>query len=257
MPQFSIITVTWNDLSGLRETAESVRGQISRDFEWIIVDGASVDGTVEAAAAGEFEGAIFLSEPDSGLYDAMNKGLDVAIGEYVIFMNGGDTFADPDVLHEVSHTATFGTAALIYGDAWEVEGPYSVYKPAFSHRVIPYTMFAHHQSMFYRNADIGPLRYDLTYRIGADWVFTAQQLRNNRKASALARPICRFKRGGLSQSRDPSVLYQVHLERVRALREVFNIPRPIANVLLRTKEIVEMLRRRFPTLYDRLRMRRI
>ena len=253
-PKFSIVTVTWNDLSGLRETAESVRAQTFRDFEWLIVDGGSTDGTVEAATTGEFAKANFTSEPDKGLYDAMNKGLERITGDYVIFMNGGDTFADPEVLRDVAALDGFGEASLIYGDAFEVD--YAVYKPAMSHRAIPYTMFAHHQSIFYRRADIGTLHYELDYRIGADWVFTAKMIRKTGKVKGMRRAICRFERGGLSQSKDPKVLAQIHSERVRALKEVFRVPGPAARTLLGIKETVEAIRRRYPGLYDRLRMRR-
>lgn len=254
-PKFSIVTVTWNDLAGLRATVASVAAQTFRDFEWIIADGASTDGTAEAAAAGEFPGARFLSAPDKGLYDAMNKGLDEVTGDYVIFMNGGDTFADENVLAEVAALEQFGTAGLIYGDAWEVEGEHAVFKSAFSHKAIPYTMFAHHQSMFYRRADVSDMRYDLSYKIGADWVFTARLLKRNKTVCRVGRAVCRFERGGLSQSSDPKVLGQLHSERVRALREVFNVPGPLARLLLGVKETVERVRRRFPGLYDRVRMR--
>lgn len=255
-PKFSIVTVTWNDLSGVRETAQSVRAQTFRDFEWLVIDGGSADGTVEAAAAGEFAGAKFTSEPDKGLYDAMNKGLGRVTGDYVIFMNGGDTFADEEVLRDVAALDDFGETSVIYGDAFEVDGAYAVYKPAMSHRAIPYTMFAHHQSIFYRRADIGGLRYELDYRIGADWVFTARMIRKTGKVRGMRRAICRFERGGLSQSGDPKVLAQIHSERVRALSEVFRVPVPAARALLTVKETVEAIRRRYPGLYDRLRMRR-
>jgi len=117
-------------------------------------------------------------------------------------------------------------------------------------------MFAHHQSMFYRVADIGATRYDLSYRIGADRILTARVLQTNPQVARMHRAICRFERGGLSQSSDPKVLAQAHEERVRALREVFNVPGPLAWFLMTVKETVEAVRRRYPGLYDRLRMRR-
>lgn len=256
-PKFSIVTVTWNNLAGLRATLTSVAAQTYRDFEWIIADGASTDGTVEAATSAEFLDAHFLSAPDEGLYDAMNKGLNQATGDYVIFMNGGDTFADEHVLAEVAALRQFGSADLIYGDAWEIDGEHSVFKPAFSHHTIPYTMFAHHQSIFYRRKAVRDLRYDLSYKIGADWVFTALILKHSKSVCRLRRAICRFERGGLSQSSNPKVLRQLHVERERALREIFNVPVPVARLLLGIKEAVESVRRRFPRFYDRLRMRRM
>ena len=256
-PKFSIVTVTWNNLAGLRATFTSVAAQTCRDFEWIIVDGASKDGTVEAANAGDFLSARFLSAPDNGLYDAMNTGLNESTGDYVIFMNGGDTFADEHVLAEVAALSQFGSADVIYGDAWEIDDEHAVFKPAFSHRTVPYTMFAHHQSIFYLRTAVGDLRYDLSYKIGADWVFTAYMLKRSKNVCRLRRAICKFERGGLSQSSNPKVLRQLHVERQRALREIFDMPGPVARLLLGIKEAVESVRRRFPRLYDRLRMRRM
>jgi putative colanic acid biosynthesis glycosyltransferase len=96
---FSIITVTRNNLEGLRRTHVSLRAQSYADYEWIIIDGASSDGTVnylEGLAARSW------SEPDEGIYDAMNKGLARARGDYLLLMNAGDSFAAPDVLQKIA-----------------------------------------------------------------------------------------------------------------------------------------------------------
>ena len=99
---FSIITVTYNAREALEVTTESVRNQTFGDWEHLIIDGASADGTVEFAreyaaevnASSGIEKVKVLSERDKGLYDAMNKGLERAQGKYVIFLNAGDTFHD-------------------------------------------------------------------------------------------------------------------------------------------------------------------
>ena len=98
MSIFSIITVTRNNLPGLKRTHDSLKIQICHDFEWVVVDGASTDGTPDYLRT---TGAIWVSEPDSGLYDAMNKGLGNAVGDYIVFMNAGDLFAAPDVLDKI------------------------------------------------------------------------------------------------------------------------------------------------------------
>ena len=255
-PKYSIITIAWNNLAGLRKTSASVSEQSLRDFEWIVIDGASTDGTAELAKSEFSQADIFISEHDNGLYDAMNKGLSRASGEYVIFMNGGDTFADEHVLQLISDTPEFGASDLIYGDAFEVDGQHRVYKPAMSHRTVPYTMFAHHQSMFYRREALQGLHYDLSYTIAADWVLTAQLLRRGGKAAYIPKPICRFERDGLSQSTDRKVIRKIREERVRAQREVFHLNPLVSRALLLIKGSVESFRRRFPSLYDRLRMRK-
>ncbi len=86
---FSVITVTRNNLVGLRRTHESLRIQSCGDYEWIVVDGASDDGTADYLKK---TGANWVSEPDRGIYDAMNKGIARAQGRWLIFMNAGDEF---------------------------------------------------------------------------------------------------------------------------------------------------------------------
>ncbi len=253
MPQLSVVTIAWNNLEGLRETGRSLRGQTFMDFEWIIVDGASTDGTVEAAAADEFAGATFVAEPDKGLYDAMNKGIERATGDYIIFMNSGDAFADDAVLADVAQHGAFGTAPILYGDAYEVEGDKRIFKGAFHHRSAPYTMFTHHQAIFYRREQVGDLRYDLSYRIGADWVFTGEMLKREGSPEKMDRVICNFERGGLSQSAGDAFLREVNAERRRAMREVFDLNPLAIELLVGLRHLVNVVRSRLPGLYDRLR----
>lgn len=98
-PLFSIITVTLNNLPGLRKTRDSVTAQQFQDFEWLVVDGGSSDGSVEFLQDCT---ANFTSAPDKGPFDAMNKGLERARGQYLLFLNAGDTLAAPDVLRQIA-----------------------------------------------------------------------------------------------------------------------------------------------------------
>ena len=91
-PLFSIITVTKDNLRGFLETRQSVKGQSCRDYEWIVVDGNSSDGTKTHLPPHS------VSEADKGIYDAMNKGIDRATGRYLIFLNAVDLFEDIDIL---------------------------------------------------------------------------------------------------------------------------------------------------------------
>ncbi|MEM9470254.1 MAG: glycosyltransferase, partial [Pseudomonadota bacterium] len=100
-PYFSIITVTKNNFEGLKQTAFSIDAQRHEewsDFEWIVIDGNSEDGTQDFLKKTK---ALWFSQPDHGLYDAMNKGLDRANGIYVLFMNAGDIFADNNTLEVI------------------------------------------------------------------------------------------------------------------------------------------------------------
>jgi len=188
-PLFSVISVARNNIGGLQRTRNSLMKQSYRDYEWIVIDGASTDGT---AAWLRETGAAWISEPDSGIYDAMNKGIEKARGKYLVFMNAGDEFADPACLEKI---AGYADADFIYGDAREA----GHYKKARSHEKINYGMFTHHQAMIYRREQIGPLQYDTNYAIAADYKFTLQFLRRARTISYAPFPFCVFEQGGVSQ----------------------------------------------------------
>jgi putative colanic acid biosynthesis glycosyltransferase len=98
-PWLSVVTVVRNDLPGLERTHASLAEQVLRDFEWILIDGASTDATRARASELLAEGiARGVSEPDTGIYDAMNKGLRLARGSHVLFLNAGDRLLGPDSL---------------------------------------------------------------------------------------------------------------------------------------------------------------
>ena len=103
--RFSVITVTYNDLDNLKISLESVRKQSFLDYEYIIIDGGSKDGTIEYFDQfSKTDNHIkFFSETDKGIYDAMNKGVSKAIGEYIIFLGAGDTFYSDNILSEVDN----------------------------------------------------------------------------------------------------------------------------------------------------------
>ena len=102
-PLFSIITITFNAAGTLPATLRSVERQTFTDYEYLIVDGASTDGTVAIAQHSAAVSSV-TSEPDKGLYDAMNKGLRKARGCYLVFLNAGDAFHEPDTLQKIADT---------------------------------------------------------------------------------------------------------------------------------------------------------
>lgn len=99
--KLSIITINYNNREGLKKTIDSVVCQTWRDFEWIIIDGGSTDGCKELIEQYQDHLAYWCSEPDKGVYNAMNKGIAQAKGEYLIFMNSGDYFAAANVLEKL------------------------------------------------------------------------------------------------------------------------------------------------------------
>lgn len=127
-PFFSIITITYNAEDTVLPTLESIARQDFTDYEHLVIDGASSDSTLSLvdAAPGAARRRV-LSEPDNGLYDAMNKGLSRATGQYLIFLNAGDTFHTPDTLSLIAQTARkAGMPGVIYGqtDLVDSEGRY-------------------------------------------------------------------------------------------------------------------------------------
>jgi putative colanic acid biosynthesis glycosyltransferase len=255
----SLVTVTKNNLAGLQKTLSSLGGQGKGEFEWIVVDGASSDGTgafletlVGAHALGfPFQ---FLSEPDLGIYDAMNKGLARARGAYILFLNAGDRLAGPDVLSTVRAAAQRAPYDIVYGDAWEDrQGLGPVLKPARSHRQIARGLFTHHQAIFYHRRALERLSYDLRYRIAADYDLTARVLARKGTALYVPVPVCVFEPGGVSQRAvRRGRAEQFHIRERLGLASL-----PVNTLIYGLQAASSALRAAAPGLYWALRRRRI
>ena len=116
-PKFSVITVTYNAGKVLEDTIQSVIFQTYRNVEYIIVDGNSKDNTLEIVDKYRNRISQVISEPDKGLYDAMNKGIQLATGNYLCFLNAGDEFHDNETLQKIVHTLKgMELPDVIYGE---------------------------------------------------------------------------------------------------------------------------------------------
>ena len=198
-PKFSIITITYNNHDGLSRTGKSITLQSYFDYEWIIIDGASADNTKAYLKTLNADNIIIISEPDNGIYDAMNKGIDQATGQYLIFMNAGDVFADANILETIAEQES--NDDFIYGDALENnEGGNLFYKSARPYTKIDYGMITHHQAMIYNRDLISELRYNIAYKIAADYDFTRCFLKQSEHVRYIPEPICIFEHGGISQT---------------------------------------------------------
>jgi putative colanic acid biosynthesis glycosyltransferase len=201
---FSIITVVLNDLGGLQRTHGSLTAQSCRDFDWVVVDGGSHDGTLEYLLSYQQDLAWWRSAPDRGLYDAMNIGLSVADGDYLIFLNAGDTLPDPGTLGHLARTIDRERSEppdFFCGNALERgTGNRLLTKRARSHRFAWYGMFTHHQAMVYRRALVEGLSFDLTWEIGADYAFTLDTLSKSVRVVRLDAALVLFEGGGRSQT---------------------------------------------------------
>ena len=189
--KITVVTVTFNAAKVLRKTVDSVERQTYPAVEHIIVDGASSDGTPEiacdymrrACGSGGSHSVRVVSEPDRGLYDAMNKGLSLATGQYVVYMNAGDCFHDACTLSGVAEKSGINTLqakgaslpAVIYGDTDIVDGEGNYigrrrHSPPekLSWHSFRGGMLVCHQA-FYARTDIArDIHYDLRYRYSAD-----------------------------------------------------------------------------------------
>lgn len=252
--RFTVITIAFNDLGGLRETRASIDAQAFSDFEWIIVDGGSTDGTLEYLQRLDQPNCRWMSEPDRGIYYAMNKGLDLAAGQYVIFMNSGDTFVGAAVLARADEViaACENQIDLLFGDAYERSSSGKLLlKPARPANAIKRGMFTHHQAMVYARKGIGDMRYDCRFRMAADYHFTCRLLARGARSFYLGFPICMFERAGFSEKnteigRRENLAIQKEVLRLGLVRRTYNYASFLASAFLR------IYMRGF---YDRLRYR--
>ena len=167
-------------------------------YEWLVVDGDSRDGTREYLAS---TGADFTSEPDRGIYDAMNKGIGRANGQYLLFLNAGDELTAPDMLEKIATSIAQQKTApdFVYGDFMEERGTVRFLKRARPHAKKSLGLFTSHQSMLYRRAALGAMRYNLDYTIAADYDLTCRLLQQTDNVLYLPLPLSIFADGGLSK----------------------------------------------------------
>jgi len=199
----SIITVAFNDAKNLDKTIKSVASQTCSNIEYIIIDGDSDDESMDLIKNNKEIITYWCSEPDQGIYDAMNKGLSISTGEYILFLNAGDTFPDTNTLQEVEkYIEENDFPDFLYGDAFETDLESNLFlRPArkSSHKRIG--MFTHHQSMYYKRAVIEKfnMQYDTSFKIAADYKFTCEFLEHSVSELYISKPLSVFLQGGLSQ----------------------------------------------------------
>lgn len=184
-PTISVITVCFNAADDLEKTILSVARQSYRKVEYIVIDGGSRDRTVEVLSRYADLFSVVLSEPDRGIYDAMNKGITLATGDYLCFMNAGDTFHTDDTLSQVfEQVDATCLPGVIYGDTdiVDAEGRFLRHRRLTPPEVLTADSFRSgmvvcHQS-FYARRDLVPY-YDLQYRYSADVDWCIKILRSS------------------------------------------------------------------------------
>lgn len=196
-PLYTVVTAVRNGSKVIRQTLESVLSQREIEFELIVIDGGSTDGTLEIVSECSDKIALVISEPDRGVYDAMNKGIRHATGAWINFMNAGDTFDSDTTLSQVAPDLRSG-CAVVYGrhrQSGRVYCPRAISQARYAGPL------ACHQAMFFNRLLVNELLYyDLSYRIFADWDLTLRVLEQFGADRMCSLPItvCDYAAGGMS-----------------------------------------------------------
>ncbi len=229
MKFFSIITICKNNILPLKQTHLSISKQTTSDYEWIVIDGGSSDGTQDWLKNNI--ASSWNSEPDNGIYDAMNKGIAMAKGKYLIFMNSGDCFdADHILADSKKAIERQNFPAFVYGDSLDIaEDGSSYYRKAKSYKKNWKGMITQHQAMFFNLGKLGNLKYSEDYKLSGDYAFISSFLKNKNNTDFLYLnfPICRFSMGGLNESKR----FEAIKEDYEIRKEIINLPL-ISNMVL-------------------------
>jgi glycosyltransferase involved in cell wall biosynthesis len=203
-PILSVITIVYNNVKDIERTMLSVLNQTYTGIEYIVVDGLSNDGTIDIIKKYEGRIAKFISEKDEGIYDAMNKGLALVTGDYVIFMNSGDEFFDTDTVAAVFANAE--DADIYYGetemidDAGQSLGQRRHKAPEqFTWRGFSLGMSISHQAIYIKRSLIEP--YDRRYQLSADIDWIIRAAKKAKKIVNVNRYVAKYLVGGMSKTK--------------------------------------------------------
>ncbi|MEY8244094.1 glycosyltransferase family 2 protein [Heminiphilus faecis] len=197
--KITVVTICYNALDTIESTMLSVFDQTYDNIEYIIIDGGSTDGTVDIIKKYADRLTYWVSEPDRGIYDAMNKGIAAATGDYINFMNAGDKFARTDVIAQICDSVEKKTD-IVYGDYYilnDKKSKYPIYtKPQTISKVISKVISKSpicHQATFTRTEYLKTYPFDLKFKICADWnSFRKGFLEDGLVFQYVALPICYF-----------------------------------------------------------------
>jgi glycosyltransferase len=181
---FSIITATYNSLKTLQETYASLKEQTETSWQWIVIDGDSMDGTKTWLKNLEEPNLVWISEQDKGIYDALNKGVKLARGEVIGFLHSDDLFYNSDVLSNIKRTLLNTTLDGVYGNLLyfreSKEIPNRTWiSSAFEYKKLRWGWMPPHPTMFLkRNVYLLAGLFDTSYKIAADYDFILRIFKN-------------------------------------------------------------------------------
>lgn len=206
----TIVTVTYNAGDFLEQTFLSVINQNYKNIEYIIIDGGSTDNTIDIIKRYEDHLDYWISEPDDGIYFAMNKAIEKATGKWINFMNAGDTFFDLNtVAYVMEHKEN--DAEMIYGNV-QMKKAKTIYHAANKERwylVMPFS----HQTLFAKTKLMKQCLFDINYKLAADHHFIMKMYENNKRFNYIDRTIAIFDEGGFAQSN----LFLSYIESIKVL----------------------------------------
>lgn len=217
-PLFSIITVTYNAASTLPATLASVKEQSCKQYEYIVMDGLSKDNTVEMAKVADIPNARIFSSSDKGLYDAMNKAIDEATGDYLIFLNAGDAFHTPDTLQTIADAIVangrpdivYGQTQLVNANRQRIGDRHLIAPEELTFKSFAQGMLVCHQAFIASRKIVQ--HYDLQYRFSADYEWCLRCLKQSSKNVYVPHTIIDYLSEGLTTA-----------NRKASLKERFNI----------------------------------
>ena len=198
----SIVTVVWNAKDLIERTILSVLGQTYDEVEFIVIDGGSTDGTLDVVRRYDTKIDYWTSEPDKGIYDAMNKGVDRAGGEWVLFLNAGDVFCDSEVLKNVVQDIPPDAEVVYGGHQEDYESGYRSIRTAGPISDLWKGMIFSHQAMLVKTSLIKRYKFNVASRIAADYEFIYSLYQQRRRFHRTQIVISRVLADGFSASRN-------------------------------------------------------
>lgn len=239
----SIITINFNNLVGLKKTMTSVFGQTFKDFEYIVIDGGSTDGSAAYIESQSQHIDYWVSEPDSGIYNAMNKGIKFAKGEYLLFLNSGDVLFCNEVLHQNYKFLTlydiiyFNLNVVDKGETYIKKYPDQLLFSYFVIDTLP------HPATFIRKAIFNARGfYDETLKIVADWKFFIHSIcKFNYTYNRIDETLATFYLDGLSS--DPNNKDIIFAEKQKVLKSDFQAYMEDNKLFFELKNTVDSLRK--------------
>lgn len=235
--KLSIITINFNNRNGLNKTIKSVLSQSFKDFEWIIIDGGSTDGSRELIEQYADHFSYWVCESDKGVYNAMNKGIAKANGDYMCFMNSGDIFANEFVLTKVSDYTP--NKDIVFGDWCLQYSDHQVFvrePEALSlHRLLFWSIC--HQAMFIKSSILKQKGYDESYHIISDWKRWIEAIAGGSSVLYIPELICCFDCSGVSFNNNPLLeaekrrLFEEDLIQFKVIRDFYSLNYKYPNIL--------------------------